>query len=411
MILLVEICTNLNDYGVNCGTAKKPTTKQLIVKTKPLIQKFLKDRLKLNIKSNSTYSQNDYLKLLVHSSITKNYAEGSSNQLKAESDIDCLVQGCEPNKRSCPAGDTVLYHIKKFNENELYSVFDGITDAIIRHAIRARRIPRWVTVAIDFTDISYYGEKTDPMVVGKDRENGTNYAHRYATITIVEGGVRYTLKTLAVGKMPMHIVVEKLIFHARKLVNIRYVLLDRGFYTVDVLTILKKADCKYVIPGKKTTRVENLIRKNDVPSLIRYRVGNNSKYTYTNLVIVNDREGNKCTFITNIENMNTTSEIFKTASALYSKRWGIETTYRVTKHSFLSKTTSKNPIVRLFYYLLAVSLYNLWQLANMIIPEVNNLKVTKYESQSRIFGSLLKGCLRMLDTGPPHNIKVQLDWI
>ena len=67
------------------------------------------------------------------------------------------------------------------------------------------------------------------------------------------------------------------------------------------------------------------------------------------------------------------------------------------------KTTSKNPIVRLFYFLLAVSLYNVWQLANLIIPEINNLK-TKYESQSRIFGTLLKGCLRMLGKGPPYNI-------
>jgi IS4 transposase len=161
------------------------------------------------------------------------------------------------------------------------------------------------------------------------------------------------------------------------------------------------------MPGKKTKLVENLIRKNDAPSLIRYRVGDNSKYTYTNLVIVDDKEGEKCSFVTNIENINTTSEIFNIASALYSKRWGIETTYRVTKHSFLSKTTSKNPIVRLFYYLLAVSLYNLWQLANMTIPEVNNLKVTKYESQSRIFGTLLKGCLRMLDKGPPSRLCTQ----
>jgi hypothetical protein len=241
------------------------------------------------------------------------------------------------------------------------------------------------------------------MVVGMDRKNGTNYSHRFATITIVEGGARYTLKTIAVGKKtPMYIVVEKLIADARKCVKIHHVLLDRGFYNVDVITALKKADCKYVIPGKKSTRVENIIRKNDVPSLIRYRIGNTSKYTYSNLLIVNNEEGKKCTFVTNIEDINTAVALSKTASALYSKRWGIETTYRVTKHSFLSKTTSKNPIVRLFYYLLAVCLYNLWQLANLTIPEANALNVTKYETPSRIFGTLLKGCLRILDVGPPN---------
>jgi len=206
-----------------------------------------------------------------------------------------------------------------------------------------------------------------------------------------------------VGKnIPMSTVVEKLIADARKLVKINHVLLDRGFYTVDVITALKKADCKYVIPGKNTTRVENLIRKHEVPSMIRYKVGDNSKYTYTNLVIVNDMDGKKCTFVTNIEDISTATALFNTASTLYSKRWGIETTYRVTKYSFLSKTTSKNPIIRLFYYLLAVCLYNLWQLANLTIPETNALNVTKYETPSRIFGTLLKGCLRILDTGPPN---------
>lgn len=369
----------------------------------PLVQKYFKNSLKLKIKPNSTYSQNDYLKHLVHSSITKNYAEGSSNQLKVESDIDCLAQGFEPSRNRCPAGDTVLYHIKKFRENELYSVFDGINDRMIRQAIRAGTIPRIVDVAIDYTYLPYYGQKTDPMVVGKDREKGTNFAYRYATITIVEGGSRYILKTLAVGKkVPMSHVVGNLISHAKKLVTIHHVLLDRGFYAVDVITALKKADCKYVIPGKKTKRVEDLIKKHEGTSMIRYKLGDGSNYTYTNLVIVSDKDGKKWTFITNIENVSTANALFDTTSALYSKRWGIETTYRVTKHSFLSKTTSKNPIVRFFYYLLAVCLYNLWQFANQIISEFNYLKVTEYESPSRIFGTMLKGCLRILDTGPPN---------
>jgi hypothetical protein len=369
----------------------------------PLVKKHLGNQLKLKIKPNCRYSQNDYLMHLVHSSKTQDYAEGSSNQLKVETEIECTVRGFEPSKCSSPAGDTVLYHIKKFKENELYSIFDGITDGIIRDAVRAGTIPGQVNVAIDYTYIPYYGSKTDPMVVGKDRESGTNYAHRYATITIVEKGARYTLKTIAVAeKTPMHIIVDKLISHARTLVKINHVLLDRGFYAADVISTLKKANCKYVIPGKKTERVKDIIRKHEVPSMIRYKIGNNSNFAYTNLVIVNNDDGQPLTFVTNIENIDTATALFNTASALYSKRWGIETAYRVTKHSFLSKTTSKSHIVRFFYYLLAVCLYNLWQLAKMEIPEVNNFKATKYESQSKIFGTLLKGCLRILGVGPQN---------
>jgi hypothetical protein len=114
-----------------------------------------------------------------------------------------------------------------------------------------------------------------------------------------------------------------------------------------------------------------------------------------------DIEKEKQAFVTN---MNLDRLHTRKLSKLYSKRWGIETTYRVTKHDFLAKTTSKNPVVRLFYMLLAVCLYNLWQLANIKIPELPVQKVKKYESTAKIFGALVLGCLRILDTGPP-------DWL
>ncbi len=377
----------------------------------PLVQKYLNNQLNLKIKPNRRYSQNTYLKLLVHNAITKNYAEGGSADFKHKCNLDGMIYGFEPSINHCPDGDTLLYHIKKFKEDELYPVFDAINTGIVRQAIRAGTIPPMVTVAIDCTDVPYYGKKTDPMVVGKKPDRGTNYSHRYATITIVEGGLRYTLKTLAVSKndsTSMSRVIDKLLIHASKLVKIRYVLLDRGFYSVDVITVIKKHDCKFVMPGKMTPPVEDMVRKHDVPAMRRYRIGANSKFVYANLVGVNNSEGQKCAFITNIEDFKAATtlckiadEIFKVGSPQYSKRWGIETTYRVTKHDFLSKTTSKNPMVRLFYMLLAVCLYNLWQLANIRTPELPIQKTTKYESPAKIFGAILLGCLRMMDTGPP----------
>jgi len=52
---------------------------------------------------------------------------------------------------------------------------------------------------------------------------------------------------------------------------------------------------------------------------------------------------------------------------LYGKRWGIETSYRVKKQSFLAKTTSKNYQIRIFYFLFSVLLYNLWLLADILV--------------------------------------------
>ena len=52
---------------------------------------------------------------------------------------------------------------------------------------------------------------------------------------------------------------------------------------------------------------------------------------------------------------------------LYRRRWGVETSYRVKKHSYLPKTTSKDYLIRLFYFMFSALLYNLWILADILI--------------------------------------------
>ena len=49
----------------------------------------------------------------------------------------------------------------------------------------------------------------------------------------------------------------------------------------------------------------------------------------------------------------------------YRTRWGVETTYR--EHNlFLPRTKSKNYVVRLLYYAVAVCIYNVWCILNAL---------------------------------------------
>ena len=50
---------------------------------------------------------------------------------------------------------------------------------------------------------------------------------------------------------------------------------------------------------------------------------------------------------------------------MYRKRWGIETGYRIIR-KFLARTTSKRYNVRLLYFYLAIVLYNIWVLVNIL---------------------------------------------
>ena len=51
----------------------------------------------------------------------------------------------------------------------------------------------------------------------------------------------------------------------------------------------------------------------------------------------------------------------------YSRRWQIENEYKSIKNDFLAKTYSKDYRVRLFYFVFAVLLYNIWRLTDFLL--------------------------------------------
>lgn len=51
----------------------------------------------------------------------------------------------------------------------------------------------------------------------------------------------------------------------------------------------------------------------------------------------------------------------------YSRRWQIENEYKSLKNDFPAKTSSKDYRVRLFYFVFAVLLYNIWRLTDFLL--------------------------------------------
>jgi hypothetical protein len=65
-------------------------------------------------------------------------------------------------------------------------------------------------------------------------------------------------------------------------------------------------------------------------------------------------------------NMSLSSDEIKELYLLYSKRWGIETSYRMC-NIFRTKTAATDYRIRLFLFLFSIILYNLWVLINACI--------------------------------------------
>jgi len=259
------------------------------------------------------------------------------------------VEGCAQTLHVC--GQTVRNHLKQQNPQR----FAIINHEIIQKMKKKGALSKPLTLAIDWHDIMYYGDQKAEGIVGAVRKNGSNFAYRFATASVLVNGERVTLAVV-----PM---LDKCILgHVKHLLNcvfglglsIKLLLFDRGYYSVDLLNYLRSSRIKYImhIPwfGKPLKARED---RNYTTTTHNKR---NSQQATFRLVTLRQRD-KLLIFATN------TSLKPRRLRKTFRKRWGIETSYRMIG-MFLAKTTSKLYRLRVLYFFLAVTLYNLWVLWN-----------------------------------------------
>jgi len=195
----------------------------------------------------------------------------------------------------------------------------------------------------------------------------------------VENGRRYVIKSRLVKPLELcekDRIVEELVTEAKHQgVHIRLLLLDKGFYSHEVIKTLKALGVKFLIAAPKNSRVKEAILdyfRNGKGQVRRFSLKKGGETVNFNLTVHRLRKSKKGlrnilelygAFATNMGQ----EKALKAWSQLpedYRKRWGIETGFRVGK-DFRAKTTSRNEIVREIYHQYAIVLENLWTLHNM----------------------------------------------
>src|SRR5271168_1456124 len=115
-------------------------------------------------------------------------------------------------------------------------------------ALRQRR----QQVAIDLVLIPYHGQPLlDQVEIYRSQpKSGTSHFHAYATAYVLRKGQRFTLALTYVFRgEPLAEVVQRLLRQAAKSgVRPRLVLLDRGFFSVDVIRYLQAARYPFLMP-------------------------------------------------------------------------------------------------------------------------------------------------------------------
>ena len=152
------------------------------------VKRIIYANLKRPIHHNAKYSQYDFLEELGSIAFNGEFAEG----------------GIEPYRdrgAQIPSADSMLYHVKKLDIPQVQEMFDKILEETCNRRIRriiARAKRRGAVIAIDTHKLPYYG-KNAGMVVGVKRCQGTNKAHEWMTVSLVEKGLRFTLAVLPRG--------------------------------------------------------------------------------------------------------------------------------------------------------------------------------------------------------------------
>jgi len=258
-------------------------------------------------------------------------------------------------------------------------VFQQTNQTLLKQAEIYNVFNRAVWCGLDKHKIPWFGKKKDGHVLGMERVRGTNFGHGYASLDCVEPGKRFTLSAL-----PLHQFTSKeniisfLVNETRKHVDISRLFLDKEFFDIESINMLKELSVLFVIPAKRNKKIQRMIQefkqKCQTPPYEKHysltteytlKRGKNSS-TFTLVIIVEspNKLGDEWSTFAYATNIAVTKDNVLEIADSYRSRWGIETGYRV-KEEVRGKTCSPNYAIRLFLQLLSILLYNLWQLCNI----------------------------------------------
>jgi Transposase DDE domain len=232
-------------------------------------------------------------------------------------------------------------------------------------------------LALDLTLIPYHGEPfLDPNEVYRSQAKcGTSHFHAYATAYIVYKGQRYTvaLTTVAKGEA-MKDVVQRLLKQTRSVgIAVRLVLLDRGFYSVDVIRYMQAARYPFLMPvvirglkpdhprGPSGTRVFAAMKRSD---WFEYTLTSSTKRTAKVTICVAcrnyrgkwKRKGRQA-FVYACWGLDRAS--YAWVRETYRSRFGIESSYRQMNQG-RGRTSTRRPELRLLFVGIALVLRNEW---------------------------------------------------
>ena len=314
------------------------------------------------------YDQDDILEPLILASVQKESLE--------------FVSGA-------PGSDNIFIRIRR-----------GLTPEMVRWMIKLLRpeINGPVKIAIDGHDQLTWAEKGDG-VVGTKPKLGTHWAYKFLVFKVISGKKEYIVDLVQLfdGSMtdPSIAALEEL----REEYEIEAVMMDGEFHSADLLNYCETQKINYVVRRPSSASLDKLDLKYSNP------------YRYSELLPLMENGKNEaavdyfiCKFKGRKNKKGETTDFYLASNMeipgskmrrLFRHRWKIETGFREIKRLRI-KTTTKDPLMRVFFYAIACMVYNIWIKIRLTLRQkfqLNELKTLFIDNiigYAKVFGLRLK---------------------
>ena len=219
-----------------------------------------------------------------------------------------------------------------------------------------------VDLVADLTEEDFYGKHSGLWIHGWTGEKGVRGKLRYLVVAISVRNqiIPFYVEILPIGAFKAES-LGKAVNYCKSLgLKIGSLLLDRGFYSGDVIDTLQLNKTKYLIFVPKNNFIKKAFNetKDDCIILhdIMYTKDKRKHFAISDHVLIHNYKDYAWAFATNIDLKELTNYV-----SLYKKRWNIETMFRVHDEARI-KSKSVKPEVRLFYFVISMLLLLIWNI-------------------------------------------------
>ena len=277
----------------------------------------------------------------------------------------------ESTRSRTPLGHAHRDQIRDLSIAEIREMYRQAVKRLLDEVAETEQFFRAGIVAIDITEAEpFTGDRTghEDEIIGT-KEKTDEYAYQWATVQLVGNAVPIVLDARPVRRGESRLeIVEDLLDSAEDLVHVDSVLMDREFDSQHVLEMISQRRLTYVVPKRMHTseraQAKRLL-KSETDRYVNDRKLHLGKNEWHQTTLVYRRNENSehtdhrqySVFMCN-GNVGLLSE--------YGYRWEIESGYRSIKR-FMAATTSKNFVLRFFYFAFACLLYSIWRAVDLLV--------------------------------------------